>query len=89
MAVILNMNELLEALAACEGIPEAEAAPLAMACEAAARGVAEALAKAEGVQVTDVSDQQGFGGLCATFNVLDGGDGSDFLSEYDPGGEWE
>ncbi len=92
MAVILEVNDLLAA--AWEvGQAEPAMAPqlegLVAAVEATVAALASALANHEGVILSDVSTQLGFGGLCATFEAAAGGSGSLRLHGYDVWGDWE
>lgn len=92
MAIILNTNDLLDALADLRdggAITRDEYQAEVKAAEAATQRLASFLASREGVTLHDVSFQGGFGGLCATFKPGSGGKTSDVLAAGDVGGDWE
>ncbi len=91
--IILNTNELLDAAAElAEADPAGDLAQALDGLEAAIVAAVEALgvamAQAEGVGLHSVTNEPGFGGLCAAFMPGEAGKTSDTLAAHDQGGEW-
>jgi hypothetical protein len=86
MSMVLNTNDLLDV--AADILPDHELVPLATLCEIAADQLARAIARRENVTLHSTAYEQGFGGLCATFNPGPNGETSDAIAAGDEGGEW-
>jgi hypothetical protein len=84
---ILDVNDLLEA---AQELPNEIFESLEAALEQATKDLAQALADHHGITLHDVSNQPGFGGLCATFRPAhEGQPCPPDIDSGDPSGDWE